>query len=730
MALRGERLGDAKGILFYGTGIEAKEFAVADDKSIKAKVNIAPDCPVGEHALRVWTASGISELRTFFVGRFPSVEAKESNRDADHAQPIPLNVTVNGVIKSEQTDWFSVDVKKGQRLTVEVEGMRLGRGMLDPWICVTSKAGREIARNDDSSLFLQDPLLSAIVPEDGPCLIQIRDSAFGGSDQCRYRMHVTTAPQPLVVYPAGGPTGGEIDLRFIGDATGPISQKTKLPVEAEPLGVFAEQDGATAAAANSLRVSTFPNVLEAEPDNDLQHATVAETPPPVALNGIIETAGDTDYFRFKAKKDETFDVHVYARRLRSPLDSVLQILDANGKQLGSNDDAGGPDSYLRFKAPADGEYGLSVKDQLARGGAAFTYRVEVTPAKSGVELALPVVTQQPSQDRQAVPVPRGNRYATMVRAKRTEFGGEILLQATGLPDGVNAQTVPTGGDMIPVVFEAAPEAAVTGKLCDLTARPTETKQRVASRFVQEIPLVLGNPNNSVYYKTEVEKVPVAVTEEAPIRISVVEPKVPLVQNGSMNLKVNAERRNGFNGPINLSMLYNPNGVGSQSTVTIPAGQTEAVIPLNASGDAQTRIWKIAVTANADAGKGAVWVSSQFANLEIAPPFVTARIERTKAVQGQPATLICSLKQNRPFEGKAKVQLLNLPNKASAPEAEITAADGEVKFEVTTDKGTPTGAKKDLFCQLVIMKDGEPIVHNIAQGGILRVDAPAGKVAAK
>ena len=40
----------------------------------------------------------------------------------------------------------------------------------------------------------------------------------------------------------------------------------------------------------------------------------------MALNGVISKPGDVDYFRFKAKKGQTFDVHCYARRLGSPLD--------------------------------------------------------------------------------------------------------------------------------------------------------------------------------------------------------------------------------------------------------------------------------------------------------------------------------------------------------------------------------------------------------------------------
>ena len=47
---------------------------------------------------------------------------------------------------------------------------------------------------------------------------------------------------------------------------------------------------------------------------------------------------------------------------------------------------------------------------------------------------------------------------------------------------------------------------------------------------------------------------------------------------------------------------------------------------------------------------------------------------------------------------------------TAPEMEISAADQEVRFQITTDKASPTGQQKSLFCQVTVMKNGEPIVH--------------------
>ena len=60
-----------------------------------------------------------------------------------------------------------------------------------------------------------------------------------------------------------------------------------------------------------------------------------------------------------------FRVHHFARQLGSPLDPVLYIGNAQGAAIGSNDDSGGPDSYFRFTAPADGDYGFPSLTHLA-----------------------------------------------------------------------------------------------------------------------------------------------------------------------------------------------------------------------------------------------------------------------------------------------------------------------------------------------------------------------------
>src|ERR1039458_3096501 len=83
---------------------------------------------------------------------------------------------------------------------------------------------------------------------------------------------------------------------------------------------------------NWIRVSPFPNVLASGQTPDREHATVVNTLPPFALNGYIALKDEEDWFRFPATKGVPLEVNVYARQLRSPLDSVLDVFDARSEE--------------------------------------------------------------------------------------------------------------------------------------------------------------------------------------------------------------------------------------------------------------------------------------------------------------------------------------------------------------------------------------------------------------
>jgi hypothetical protein len=721
LKLEGPRLADAQGLFLYEPGIEVKRFEVTDGKPV-AHLALAPDCRVGYHALRVRTASGISNLVTFSVGTMPEVDEVEPNNDFQHAQKIPLNVTVNGVVENEDVDYFAVEAKKGQRLSVEIEGLRLGETFFDPYVAIYDTRRFMLAGADDTPLVWQDAAISAIVPQDGTYLIEVRESSFGGSNRCRYRLHVGTFPRPLAVFPPGGRPGESLEVRWLGDAAGPWTEKITLPASPQAaFGLLAHDDRGTAPSSNPLRISDLKNVLEVEPNDTPEQATPFEAP--AALNGAIAKDGDVDMFKFSAKQGQVYDVRVYARSLRSPLDSVLEIRRSNGAVIAANDDTTTPDSYLRLSAPADDQYTIAVRDHLGRGGPEYVYRIEVTPVRPRLTLDLPERQQYVDV---TTSVPKGNRIAVMLNAQREDFGGEVTLEAKGLPQGVGVQmaSVPADQNRVPVLLTASDDAPPAAALVDFIGRAKQGDQSIEGHLVQRTMLVRGNNNRDVWGCTE-ERMAMAVVQSVPFAVEIVEPKVPLVQSGSMEIKIAARRKSDFKGPINLTMLYDPPGVSNPSSVTIPEGKDEAVLPVTADRGASPGVWKIAVIGEATVGDGPVRVSSQLARLEVSEPFFKFSFPSVACQQGQETDLAVKVEKQRDFEGKATVELLGLPNEVTSRPQEFTKDSAEVVFPIKTTDKSPPGLHKTLVCRAVVTVSGEPVTH-ILGNAELRIQPPLAK----
>ena len=723
----GNNLSDAREFLFDTPGFtvtEIKPPAEGEKNKIKAKVKVAPEVRLGEHSFRVVTASGVSDLRLFYVSPFPLVEEAADKENANKPQPVPLGTTVYGRTQGEDQDKYEVEAKKGQRISAEVIGARLQTGSIyDSYIVISKADGTVLTAVDDAAFTRQDPVASVVAPEDGKYVVTIKDATNSGPGECAYMLHIGSFPRPVAVYPPGGAVGEDLKVQLIGDALGSVEKTVKLSAQAdEAFELFAEQ-GQPAPQPNFVRVAPFPNALEVEPNDDVTKATATDKPLPLAMNGIIEKKGDVDCFKFTAKKGVDYDVTVFARQLRSPLDSILEIYDLKGNRLATNDDSGNPDSYLRWKAPEDAQYYIGIRDQLYRGGPTFTYRVEVQPVAPRVTVWLPEMVQNSNQERRAIVVPKGNRYASLVRVKRWDVGGDIQLDARDMPAGVTAITGPIDKsvDTVPVVFEAAVDAPLAARSFEIKAKFTAPEAANTPSRVEQAIDVAENGNQKSFYSLVENELAVAVAEEIPVKLTLVQPKVPVLQTGSMNLKIVAERKNDFKGQISVALLYAPPGIASAGTFQIREGENETVVPISAAANAALAKWKICVVGSADFGKGTVWFSTQLAEVEVAAPYLAGSIARTFVDQGDSTNITVKLEQKVEFPGKAKLTLSGLPPGATAEEKEITKDDKEVKIVVKAAPDAQPGLHKQLFAAFTLVRDGEPMVSSFGQGGVLRVD---------
>lgn len=724
VTLHGQRLADAQEILWYEPGISVKQIGPNAPKGngglLRATIAIAADARLGPHALRLRTASGLSNLVTFSVGALPQIAESEPNNELAAAQKIPLGTTIDGIVLGEDVDCFAVEVKRGQRISAEVEGLRLGLDFFDTALALLDARGFVLTDCDDAPAAWQDAIVQTIAPADGTYYVRLRESAYGGSARCHYRLHVGEFPRPRAASPPGGRMGQTLEVRWLGDVRGPWTEKIGLPRADEiNFGCSARDPQGLSPWPLPIRLSPLDNATEQEPNPEPAQATRVSTP--IALNGVIDPPGDADCYRFSAKKGEVLGLHVIARAVRSPLDSVLAILRENGTQVAFNDDGSGPDSDLRFTVPADGEYVVRVSDQLGAGGPDYVYRVELAPIGPQLTLTLP-------ERRQFVdvtaPVPQGNRMAAMIGVQREEFSGRVGLELRALPAGIQAEVPAIGEDdtAVPVIFTAAADARPAGALVDVVGRFGDGPDRVEGRLRQRTSMVRGQNNREVW-NVYSDRMAVAVTDAVPFRLDIVPPQAPLAQSGSKDVVVRATRQPGFDAPITISMLDKPPGVSTISSVTIEKGQTEARLPLTADASARRGKARLVVLGEATVGDGPVTVSSGAAELEVTDPYVKLAFAPRTVEQGQATELALGVEKLKDFDGAARAELVGLPGEVTSAPREFTKDAKEVVFPLQTTTKSPPGRHRTILCRVVIQVAGEPVTHTLGTGD-LRILRPA------
>jgi hypothetical protein len=274
---------------------------------------------------------------------------------------------------------------------------------------------------------------------------------------------------------------------------------------------------------------------------------------------------------------------------------------------------------------------------------------------------------------------------------------------------------------VQVLFTAAADAKPAGALVDVLGKPTATEPKIEGHLNQQIALVRGQNNIEVFGYTA-DRMGVALADEVPFKLEVVPPKVPLVKNGSMNLKIVATRSAGFTAPIAVSLLYNPPGVSSSGSVSIPEKQNEALIPLTANDGSPVRKWKIVVIGRAGFAGATVEAASQLADLEIADPFVALGFPKGAVEKGKDVDYVVNVEKKKDFAGDATVELLGLPAGATSTPTKITKGSTNVAFKVKTTAEARPGKYPSLVCRVVVTQSGEPIVHTLGTGE-LRVDEP-------
>ena len=452
------------------------------------EVTVDADAEPGPRELTLSTLRGVSNPLVFHVGQLPEISRKpmltatlqvlgkeeaalRKRPDDEVEQQITLPCTVNGQIASSEVNRYRFEARKGQRLVLSAQARQLVPfiadavpGWFQPVMAVYDAKGKELAYDDDYR-FQPDPVILFKVPEDGEYVFTITDAIYRGREDFVYRVTVGELPFVTSIFPLGGRAGRPAKVEMKGWNL--AQTKLKLPPSNADPGIRSVAARSKGFLSNPLpfALDTLPECVEKEPNNDLAHAQKVTLP--VIINGRINRPDDWDVFQFTGRAGDTIVAEVSARRLDSPLDSLLKLTDATGKVLAYNDDfedlgAGtnthNADSYLMIKLPTDGTYYVHLGDTARHGGEEYAYRLRISPPEPDFALwAVPSSVSVPSKGTGAVAV-------QVIR--KDGFSGPVKL---GLKDP------PPGFSSLPVTLSAGQSTArltVKAKLVE-TKRPVK-----------------------------------------------------------------------------------------------------------------------------------------------------------------------------------------------------------------------------------------------------------------
>ena len=311
-----------------------------------------------------------------------------------------------------------------------------------------------------------DPVLLCEIPADGEYVLTVQDSIFRGREDFVYRLTVGELPFMTSIFPLGGREGALPEIAMKGwNLEG---AKLVPPAGGARDGVaqvVADRKG-TVSNPMPFAIDTLPEIVEVESRGASLRPQKVELP--VIVNGRIDMADDWDVFEFSGKAGDSIVADVMARRLDSPLDSVVKIVDAEGDLVAFNDDcedlATGlnthhADSHVLAKLPADGVYRVHIGDTARKGGAAYGYRLRIGPPRPDFALRLvpSFATIQGKQDA-----------AVSVHAiRRDGFAGPITIDLKDPPQGFFSKPLTMNPTQTVARFSFRASTKIEDQLMDL-----------------------------------------------------------------------------------------------------------------------------------------------------------------------------------------------------------------------------------------------------------------------
>lgn len=337
-------------------------------------VTLDADAEPGLQSLYVATDGGLSERQLVTIDALPQLPFAP----ALAALPVALHGTLGaGTIKT------TFPGRAGQTVLCEVEAQRLG-SRLRPVVHLYDSAGQHLAWSLPLATLRGDTRIAATLPSDGQYTLTLNDLQYNAPGPNHFRLKIGSWQFADFAFPPAIQRGSSATVRLVGATAGPRGPAASLALPIAAAGDSQVIPAIPSDAAQRAGFSGFPPAIQVT--DSLETVETARDSAaviqdlaglPVAVSGWLGVAGEEDRYRLKVAPESKVRFEVFAARLGTAIDSVLEVRREAGAVLATNDDtAGTTDSAIDFTVPKDVDAViLAVKDSLGRAGESQIYRL-------------------------------------------------------------------------------------------------------------------------------------------------------------------------------------------------------------------------------------------------------------------------------------------------------------------------------------------------------------------
>lgn len=674
----------------------ARQSVKAGATAAHAEIDVTLDAAAapGIYQLRLVNAGGVSNPVAIGVDHLPELPFAP--------QVAALPAALNGEVLGGTILRASFPGHAGDQLVIEVESRRLG-AKLNPVIHLYDAKNVQMAWSQMLASIGGDARITAKLPTDGVYTVDLHDALYRGEAPGQFRLKIGQLHYADMVFPLGAKRGTKTPLEFVSSNL-PAASRVEADLSAADADFPAAWPSAPwlTGARPRVVVSDLPELSE------LVSAAKLESPVPVAINGRLAAARETDRCVLTVTPGQTLRFDLLAARAGSPLDGVLVLQNEAGAQLATSDDRETTtDPALDFKVP-DGVNKIVavVSDLLGRGGNDYVYRLTVdTAGRPDFTLAL-------FENRHHVP--RGGAELVRVRANRSGYNGPIKLSVAGLPAGVAlvGDEIPAGANEA-LLSLAATDTGPDPTLVSISGASTDPAQplRRVALFTES-----QETKQQPWLRSELA---VAVTAASPLSVvweaDSAGAQLPL--SVSLPARIKIARAAGAVGPVRLSLITSQNvpkkkekdasvddlakALRLAEAPSIAANESEATARILVPADLPNIPYDLAFKAELLSGDGKQVLATAVTpvrRMTSAQPFSIELVGEPKvqaiAGSGETGKLVGKIRRLPSFDRGMTVTLAGLPADLPAPTVEIAANQGEFSLPVAFPFGTtPTDLSK-------------------------------------